>query len=175
MWLPPGPPDQAERDALEEQARAMREEYDATRPARLAVLATGPALRDINKAADCRCSCHPSPASQSLHEGGATCPCQLTKAERAELWDRLLEPLDEAAEASKQDDDAREVVDEAVRTGGGVIITRHGKPVAVLLAHNEYESLIETVNILSDDETMAALAESEADFAAGNFLRIDQI
>ena len=69
----------------------------------------------------------------------------------------------------------REVVDEVVRTGGEVIITRHGQPVAVLLAHDEYESLIETVNILSDDETMAAIAESEADFAAGNFLRIDQI
>ena len=45
----------------------------------------------------------------------------------------------------------------------------------MLLAHDEYESLIETVNILSDDETMAAIAESEAEFAAGNFLRIDQI
>ncbi len=69
----------------------------------------------------------------------------------------------------------REVVDEIVRTGGEVTITRHGKPVAVLLAHDEYESLVETVNILSDDETMAAIAASEAKFAAGNFSRIDQI
>ena len=69
----------------------------------------------------------------------------------------------------------REVVDEIVRTGGEVTITRHGKPVAVLLAHDEYESLVETVNILSDDETMAAIAQSEAEFAAGNFSRIDQI
>ena len=68
----------------------------------------------------------------------------------------------------------REVVDQVVRTSGEVVITRHGKPVAVLLAHNEYESLIETVNILSDDEAMAAIAESEADFAAHNFFRIDQ-
>ena len=68
----------------------------------------------------------------------------------------------------------RKVVDEVVRTGGEVIITRHGKPVAVLLTHAEYESLIETVNILSDDETMAAIAESDADFTAGNFSRIDQ-
>lgn len=69
----------------------------------------------------------------------------------------------------------REVVDEIVRTGGEVTITRHGKPVAVLLAHDEYESLVETVNILSDDETMAAIAQSEAEFAAGKFSRIDQI
>ena len=68
-----------------------------------------------------------------------------------------------------------EVVDEAVRTGGKVVITRHGKPVAVLIAHEEYESLIETVNILSDEDTMAAIAESEAEFATGDFMRIDQI
>ena len=69
----------------------------------------------------------------------------------------------------------REVFDEIVRTGGEVTITSHGKPVAVLLAHDEYESLVETVDILSDDETMAAIAQSEAEFAAGNFSRIDQI
>ena len=68
-----------------------------------------------------------------------------------------------------------EVIDEVARTGGEVVITKHGKPVAVLLAYDEYESLIETVNILSDDETMVAIAESEADFAVGSFSRIDQI
>ena len=69
----------------------------------------------------------------------------------------------------------REVFDEIIRTGGEVTITRHGKPVAVLLAHDEYESLVKTVNILSDDETMAAITQSEAEFAAGNFSHIDQI
>jgi len=102
IWLPPEPPDQVQRDAFEDEARAMREEYAAARPARLAVLATGPPLRDIDKAADCSCSCHPSPASSSLHEGGAECPCQLTTAERAERWDRLFEHLGETAEASEE-------------------------------------------------------------------------
>ena len=69
----------------------------------------------------------------------------------------------------------REVVDRVVRTGSEAVITRHGKPVAVLLAFDEYESLIETVNILSDDDTMVAIAESAADFAAGNFSTIDRI
>lgn len=117
MWLPPDPPDQTELDAFEEQARAMRDDYAAARPARLAVLATGPALRDIDKAADCRCSCHPSPASPSLHEGGARCPCQLTEAERAELWDRVFEYTDEEAEAlerrEKEEDEARAQLAEA--------------------------------------------------------------
>ncbi len=71
--------------------------------------------------------------------------------------------------------DLREAVDKVVRTGGEVIITSHGKPIAVLLTHDEYESLVETIDILSDDEAMAAIAESEAEFAAKNFSRIDQI
>ncbi len=68
-----------------------------------------------------------------------------------------------------------EVIDEVARTGGEVVITKHGRPVAVLMAHDEYESLIETVNILSDDETVAAIAEGEADFAAGRFSPLDEI
>lgn len=71
--------------------------------------------------------------------------------------------------------DPREAVDQIVRPGGEVVITSHGKPVAVLLAHDAYESLVETVDILSDDDVMAAIAESEAEFAAGNFSRIDQL
>ena len=107
MWLPPEPPDQAQRDAFEDQARAMREEFAAARPARLGVLAVGPPLRDIDEAADCGCSCHPSPASPSLHDGGAECPCQLTAAERAQRWDRLFEHLGEATGASTEADRER--------------------------------------------------------------------
>ena len=55
------PPVPAVRAALIKQFRTIREEYEAARLARLAVLATGPALRSIEQAADCRCSCHPSP------------------------------------------------------------------------------------------------------------------
>ena len=67
----------------------------------------------------------------------------------------------------------REVVDQVVRTGDEVVITRQGKAAAVLLSHDEYESLIETVDILSDEDAMAAVAESEAEFAAGDLSRID--
>jgi len=43
------------------------------------------------------------------------------------------------------------------------MITRHGRPVAVILGINEYESILESLNILSDDDTMAALDEARAD------------
>ena len=59
-----------------------------------------------------------------------------------------------------------EIVDD-VSAGASWVITKHGRPVAVILSHEEYESLIETLNVLSDPDTMAALAEAEEDLAAG--------
>lgn len=60
-------------------------------------------------------------------------------------------------------DKLREVVDTVVETGTEYTITRHGKPVAVVLGYDEYEALVETMNILSDDATMSAIREGEAD------------
>jgi prevent-host-death family protein len=65
-------------------------------------------------------------------------------------------------------DKLRQVVDNVVDTGAEYVITRHGKPVAVVLAFDEYESLLETLNILSDAETVAAIDEGEADLAEGD-------
>ena len=59
-----------------------------------------------------------------------------------------------------------EIVDEVASTGSEFVITRHGKPAAVVMGFEDYESLIETLNILSDSETMKALAEAEDDLAA---------
>ncbi|HSH59626.1 MAG TPA: type II toxin-antitoxin system Phd/YefM family antitoxin [Acidimicrobiales bacterium] len=56
-----------------------------------------------------------------------------------------------------------EIVDHVVSTGGEWTVTRHGRPVAVVIAFDEYESMIETLNILSDVDTMDAIVEGEAD------------
>ena len=55
----------------------------------------------------------------------------------------------------------RTIVDEVLATGTQFTMTRHGRPVAVLLSHDEYESMIETLNILSDDDAMGAIDEAE--------------
>jgi prevent-host-death family protein len=65
-------------------------------------------------------------------------------------------------------DKLRQVVDTVAETGVEYIITRHGKPVAVVLAYDEYESMVETLNILSDTEAMSAIAEGEADLEDGD-------
>ena len=65
-----------------------------------------------------------------------------------------------------------EIVEEAASTGSDFVITRHGRPAAVIVGHDEYESMIETLNILSDSEAMAAIAEAEADLAAGELMEL---
>lgn len=60
-------------------------------------------------------------------------------------------------------DNFKAIVDEVLSTGTEFTITRHGRPVAVVLSHDEYESMVETLNILSDDDTMDAILEAEAE------------
>ncbi|WP_063920408.1 type II toxin-antitoxin system Phd/YefM family antitoxin [Nocardia violaceofusca] len=60
----------------------------------------------------------------------------------------------------------KDIIDEVVETGTEFTITRHGKPLAVVLSYEEYESLLETLNILSDDDAMDAIAEAEAELDA---------
>jgi antitoxin YefM len=62
-------------------------------------------------------------------------------------------------------DKLSEVVDDIETTSTEYVITRHGRPVAVVLNYEEYESMVETLNIMSDPETMAAIEEGDADFA----------
>jgi prevent-host-death family protein len=56
-----------------------------------------------------------------------------------------------------------EVVDEVAREGAKTTITRHGKPAAVIVGVAEYDSLIETLEVLSDqslvEELLAARLE----------------
>ena len=66
-----------------------------------------------------------------------------------------------------------EIVDEVASTGSTIEISRHGRPVAVVLGYDEYESLIETLNILTDEATMDAIAEAERDIAAGDLTELD--
>lgn len=60
-----------------------------------------------------------------------------------------------------------EVVDEVERKRGRVVITKHGRPAAVLMNIEDLESLEETLEIMSDPALMAEIAEAEADIAAG--------
>ena len=66
-----------------------------------------------------------------------------------EVRDRLSEILDEVA------------------SGEEWVITRHGRRVAVLLSVEDYESLVETVNILSDTTAMGAVDTGLSELESG--------
>ena len=86
-----------------------------------------------------------------------------------------LDPIPATAPLTDVRSNLSEIVDEIDRTGTQCVITKHGRPVAVIVSSDEYESLIETLNILGDSDTMAAIAQGEAEFAASEFVRLDEI
>jgi len=68
-----------------------------------------------------------------------------------------------------------EILDEIELVHEHVVITRNGRPAAVVMSQAEYESLIETLEVLGDPELMAALAESDLDVAAGRLVSWDKV
>jgi len=55
------------------------------------------------------------------------------------------------------------------------VITRNGRPAAVVLSSEEYEALAETLEVLEDDEALDALRESAADVRAGRVYSLDDV
>ena len=68
--------------------------------------------------------------------------------------------MDAAASLTDTRDRLREIVDSVATSGEAFTITKHGRPMAVILSYDEYESLIETLNVYSDADTMAAIEEA---------------
>jgi antitoxin YefM len=60
-----------------------------------------------------------------------------------------------------------ELVDHVEDQHDRVVITRNGKPAAVLISHDDLESLEETLAILSDPALMEQIHESEQTFEDG--------
>lgn len=48
-----------------------------------------------------------------------------------------------------------------------IIVTRNGKPAAMLVSYVDYERLKETLEVLSDPELMRQIRQSEVEIAAG--------
>ncbi len=68
-----------------------------------------------------------------------------------------------------------ELLDEVADRREHVTVTRHGRPAAVMIPVDEYEALEETAEILSDDDTLAAIKQGLADLAAGDAISLDEI
>lgn len=68
-----------------------------------------------------------------------------------------------------------DILDDVEQRHEHVEITRNGRPVALLLSVEEYESIVETLEILGDDEVMEALRRSEEDVKAGRLRSWDEV
>jgi antitoxin YefM len=56
-----------------------------------------------------------------------------------------------------------------------VLITRNGRPSAVMLSAEEYESLEETLDILQDKDLMGAIHKSEDDVRTGRLVPLEDL
>jgi len=64
-----------------------------------------------------------------------------------------------------------EFVDRVEHQHERVVVTRNGRPAAVLVSPDDLASLEETIAILSDRELVRALAAADAEVAAGDVVR----
>ena len=68
-----------------------------------------------------------------------------------------------------------ELLDDVENLQEHVLITRNGRPSAVMLSADEYESLEETLDILQDKELMEALRKSEDDVRGGRLISLEDL
>lgn len=67
------------------------------------------------------------------------------------------------------------LIDAAIATHERFEITRNGRRAAVLLSADDYDTLQDTIAVLSDTELLTAHNEGRAAIAAGDYLDADQL
>lgn len=68
-------------------------------------------------------------------------------------------------------DHLSDFVDRAEREHERVVVTRNGRPAAVIIGYEDLASLEETLEILSDPEAMTEIREAEIEVARGEVIR----
>jgi prevent-host-death family protein len=67
-----------------------------------------------------------------------------------------------------------EVIERLEREHGRVIVTKHGRPAAVMLSIEDLESLEETLEILSDPQLLKDIRSGDRDVKAGRTERLSK-
>ena len=67
------------------------------------------------------------------------------------------------------------LMDKAERLRNRFILTREGKPQAVLMSAEEYEEWVETLEILQDKELMAGIEKGLADIKKGRTRPLEEV
>lgn len=72
-------------------------------------------------------------------------------------------------------DNLSKLIDEAVRTHARIEVTRQGRRAAVILSADDFDSIMETLAILSDQELMHEVREAEAEAETGAVYTLDDV
>jgi antitoxin YefM len=67
------------------------------------------------------------------------------------------------------------IVDRAVRTHERIEVTRQGRRAAVILSADDYDSIMETLAILSDQELMREVRDAEDAADRGDVYTLDEV
>ena len=68
-----------------------------------------------------------------------------------------------------------EIVDGVETRHDRVVLTRHGRPAAVIMSPDDLESLEETLEILSNPNAVRAIRKAEAEIDKGKALGADEL
>lgn len=68
-----------------------------------------------------------------------------------------------------------ELADRVARQHDQFTITRNGRAEVMLISVAEYESLRETLDLLSDGDALGDLRQSREDFATGDTFSVDEV
>jgi antitoxin YefM len=68
-----------------------------------------------------------------------------------------------------------EIVDALDDSTEEVVLTRHGKPAAILMGWNAWEGLLETLEIAMEPGALDELREAHARYLAGEYLTGDEV
>ena len=67
------------------------------------------------------------------------------------------------------------LVDEAVRTHERIEVNRQGRRAAVILSADDYDSIMETLAILGDQDLMREVRQADAEAEAGHVFSLDDV
>lgn len=76
---------------------------------------------------------------------------------------------------TKAKNDLLEIVRQVEKADSTIAVTKNGVPAAVILSMERFEGLLETLDILSDEETMKSLRRSIRQARAGKWLRYEEV